>query len=365
MSAPDVAAAAAVAPLAPQGRRHAAKLAPLFRPLPQGEIGHLPAGLRNRVIFPPCTRWVTPGGLPASAPDSMAEYYANRAAHCGLVVTEGLYMDVPGSSPHPDATVVVQGECMEQWREVCDAVHAVGGLIAPQIHHVGIQRRSEPEDPSISPSGISMKGKPVRGLEPMTLEQIGAVQDEYIATAQRCADVGFDGIAIHSAHGYLLHQFLWSTTNHRTDQYGGEAANRRRFLHEIVSRIRAEVRRPDGTPIMIMLRFSQFPPRFDDERGPPHAGRVHKTSAALGEFVTAMAAAGVDLFDCSTEEFWHAAFPSSYVPTAPVPRMGSATNPHEGQLELVVTGSGEVSVEVDWQRGGVTAVAVKVTAAAL
>ena len=63
-------------------------------------------------------------------------------------------------------------------------------------------RRSEPEDPSISPSGISMKGKPVRGLEPMTLEQIGAVQDEYVATAQRCADVGFDGIAIHSAHGY-------------------------------------------------------------------------------------------------------------------------------------------------------------------
>ena len=111
MSAPDVAAAAAVAPLAPEGRKHAAKLAPLFRPLPQGEIGHLPAGLRNRVIFPPCTRWVTPGGLPASAPDSMAEYYANRAAHCGLVVTEGLYMDVPGSSPHPDATIVVQGDC--------------------------------------------------------------------------------------------------------------------------------------------------------------------------------------------------------------------------------------------------------------
>ena len=208
MSAPDVAAAAAVAPLAPQGRRHAAKLAPLFRPLPQGKIGHLPAGLRNRVIFPPCTRWVTPGGLPASAPDSMAEYYANRAAHCGLVVTEGLYMDVPGSSPHPDATTVMQGECMEQWREVCDAVHAVGGLIAPQIHHVGIQRRSEPEDPSISPSGISMKGKPVRGLEPMTLEQIAAVQDEYIATAQRCADVGFDGIAIHSAHGVRWRRFL-------------------------------------------------------------------------------------------------------------------------------------------------------------
>ena len=111
---------------------------------------------------------------------------------------------------------------------------------------------------------------------------------------------------------YLLHQFLWSTTNHRTDQYGGEAANRRRFLHEIVSRIRAEVRRPDGSPIMTMLRFSQFPPRFDDERGPPHAGRVHKTSAALGEFVTAMAAAGVDLFDCSTEEFWQPAFPEEH-----------------------------------------------------
>ena len=116
---PDAAAAEAVATL---GRHKAAgaQLAPLFRPLPPGAAGsvaNLPSGLKNRVIFPPCTRWLTPGGEPAAAPDSMAEYYANRAKHVGLIVTEGVYMDLPGSSPHPDATHIYGDACMEQWRE--------------------------------------------------------------------------------------------------------------------------------------------------------------------------------------------------------------------------------------------------------
>ena len=61
-----------------------------------------------------------------------------------------------------------------------------------------------------------------------------------------------------------------------------------------------------------MLRSSQFPPRHDVKLGPPHPGKVHRTVEELGEFVRAMAAAGVDLFDCSTERWWVPEFPDAH-----------------------------------------------------
>lgn len=147
----------------------------------------------------------------------------------------------------------------------------------------------------MSPSGMSLRGKPVKGCAPMSVEDIGVFTAAYVQAARDCKRLGFDGVAIHAAHGYLMHQFLWPTTNRRRDRYGGTPANRRRFLCDIIAGIRAAL-----PHFCIMLRFSHFPPRYDDERGPPTPGKVHRTPGELGEFVRACAGAGVDLFDCST-----------------------------------------------------------------
>ena len=93
--------------------------------------------------------------------------------------------------------------------------------------------------------------------EAATLEEIHGVRDAFVQAARDCAAVGFDGIAIHSAHGYLLHEFLWPTTNKRTDEYGGSAANRRRLLLEIVRGCRAATA-DLGRPFCVMVRFSQL-----------------------------------------------------------------------------------------------------------
>ena len=145
----------------------------------------------------------------------------------------------------------------------------------------------------------------------MTLEEVETLKKAYAQAARDCVATGMDGLAIHAAHGYLQHEFLWDKTNLRTDAYGGSVENRRRLLVETVQTVRQAVAGA-GRPFCIMLRFSQFPPRYDDEKGPPHKGRVHPTPELLRDFVCALRDAGVDLFDASTEEWWHPEFPEAH-----------------------------------------------------
>lgn len=295
----------AVAPLAAQAHR-AQNVASMFEPFP-GK-GNLPP-MKNKIIFPPCTRWLTPGGNPGVARDSMAEYYAARAKHIGLVVTEGVYLNLDGGSPDKDATNFHGEECLAAWTQVAAAVHREGGLIVPQIHHVGIQNASKQK--TLSPSGISLVGKKIAIQEPMTKDEIVGLKEAYKQAARNCIATGMDGMAIHAAHGYLFHEFLWDNTNRRTDEYGGSPENRRRLLVEVVRGCKEAVK-DLGKPFFIMLRFSQFPPRFADEGPPGTPGKVHKTPDELRDFVCALRDAGVDFFDCSTEEFWHPAFPDHH-----------------------------------------------------
>ena len=144
------AAKAAVSRLASrQQSARAAKLAPIFESF--DGVSNLPS-MRNRIIFPPCTRWLTPGGNPGASRDSMADYYARRAKHIGLVVTEGVYLShLKGGVPHPDATTFNGPGCLSDWKAVVSAVHAEGGLIVPQIHHVGISTRQVRTHPPHTP----------------------------------------------------------------------------------------------------------------------------------------------------------------------------------------------------------------------
>ncbi len=196
--------------------------------------------LPHRLAMAPMTRSrAKPDGTPG---DLAAEYYAQRAS-LGLLITEGTqpsddgqgYLATPGI--YTDAHVA-------GWRKVADAVHAAGGRLYIQLMHVG--RRSHPDNTPhhrqpVAPSAIAagedmftMTGmQPVplpRALETAEVRQTIA---DFAHAAKRAVEAGADGVEIHGANGYLVHQFLAADANQRTDEYGGAMENRARFAIEL------------------------------------------------------------------------------------------------------------------------------------
>lgn len=174
-----------------------------------------------------------------------ATYYAQRAS-AGLIVTEGSapslvgqgYLNVPG---------FYTDEQVEGWRLVADAVHGEGGVIVAQLMHAGRVAHADNKDgaETISASAVRAPGEMVTAEgrkpfdEPRALEtdEIPGVIEEYVDAARRAIEAGLDGVEIHAANGYLLHQFLDPTVNRRQDQYGGPPANRARLVLEVVTAV--------------------------------------------------------------------------------------------------------------------------------
>ena len=220
------------------------------------------AGLRlpNRFVMAPMTRSKSPGGVPG--PD-VAAYYARRAAHrVGLIMTEGTAVDHPAAVGNPNIPRFHGAEALAGWEAVGRAVHAEGGRIFPQLWHVGMSRKpgAEPNPAArpVGPSGLTVTGEQVN--EPMTEAEVVETIEAYARSAGHAARLGFDGIELHGAHGYLIDQFFWEGTNRRADRWGGDLVGRTRFAAEIVR----ACRRATGPGFPIVLRFSQWKiPVFD------------------------------------------------------------------------------------------------------
>ena len=192
---------------------------PLGRLLSPVTLGAL--SLRNRVVMAPMTRGFSPGGLPGP---EVADYYRRRAeGGVGLIITEGT--TVPHRSASSDPKVpVFHGEALAGWAKVVTDVHAAGGKIFPQLWHVGLVRRpavenlhapSDNRDIAMSPSGLIMPGEPA--CAPMSDTDIADVIAAFATAAASAHRLGFDGVEIHGAHGYLVDQFYWAETNRRGD----------------------------------------------------------------------------------------------------------------------------------------------------
>jgi len=254
----------------------------------------------NRIVMAPMTRSFSPGGIPTS---DVAGYYRRRAeGGVGLIVTEGTVVDRPAA--RNDANVpVFHGEALPQWKKVVDAVHAAGGLIAPQLWHVGSARGQgadwQPLGKVDSPSGFSTPGK--RGLEPMTEEDVADTIAAFGKAARATKDLGFDAVEIHGAHGYLIDQFFWSGLNDRTDRWGGPSiADRARFAAEVVKAVREGV----GEDMALILRLSQWKQQDFD-------ARIAGTPDQMTEWLAPLSEAGVDIFHCSQRRFWEPEFEGS------------------------------------------------------
>jgi 2,4-dienoyl-CoA reductase-like NADH-dependent reductase (Old Yellow Enzyme family) len=267
----------------------------LFSPITIGSLT-----VPNRIVMAPMTRAGSPGGVPG--PD-VAAYYRRRAeGGVGLIVTEGTW--IPHASAGFNARVPrFYGEdALEGWRQVVRDVHDAGGRIVPQLWHVGAwafpYENLADGIEAIGPSGLAC-GSSVSG-RPMTQVDIDSVLAAYGAAAANAVALGFDGIEIHAAHGYLIDQFCWAATNQRTDRYGGGINERTRFAVEILR----ELRRAVGPSFPIIWRFSQW--KLHD-----YTAKPWRTPAELEIFLHLLTDAGVDVFHASTRRFWLPEFEGS------------------------------------------------------
>jgi 2,4-dienoyl-CoA reductase-like NADH-dependent reductase (Old Yellow Enzyme family) len=257
--------------------------------------------LKNRIVMAPMTRSLSPSGVPG---EDVAAYYRRRAVGgVGLIITEGTWIPHPSASNLPDAPRFYGDDALAGWARVLEEVHAVGGKIMPQLWHVGqIDRKASLgaiKHYRVGPSGmIGALGSSVTPQErPSSVEEIVEVGEAYVTAAVTAFKIGFDGVELHAAHGYLFDQFFWHETNLRTDQYGGELAQRTRFAADVVRRIREQTA-PD---FPIVLRISQWKQQNYD-------AKLADTPQALESFLTPLVEAGVDIFHCSQRRFWEGEF---------------------------------------------------------
>ncbi|WSI35403.1 NADH:flavin oxidoreductase [Streptomyces sp. NBC_01341] len=287
----------------------------------------------NRIVMSPMTRSFSPDGIPGA---DVAAYYARRAAAgVGLIITEGTYIDHPSAGDDVAVPRLFGEEQLTGWTGVVDAVHAAGGRIVPQLWHIGMVRvpgqSPFPDSPPIGPSGLTLTGVE-RGGRAMTSADIDDVIGAYAQAAWEAERIGFDGIEIHGAHGYLIDQFLWSLTNRRTDRYGGNAVERTRFAAEVVQAIRERV----SKDFPVIFRFSQW-------KASDFHARLADTPDELQAVLDPLVDAGVTAFHASTRRYWEPAFEGSHL------NLAAWAKKLTGQAAITV---GSVGLNADFLQGG-------------
>jgi 2,4-dienoyl-CoA reductase-like NADH-dependent reductase (Old Yellow Enzyme family) len=248
----------------------------------------------NRIAMAPMTRMFSPGGIPGA---DVASYYARRAAAgVGLIVTEGTYVGHESAGQSDGVPRFHGEEQLAGWAKVAEEVHAAGGTIVPQLWHIGMVRRQGeppyPEAPAVGPSGLRIGATEPTG-KAMTQRDIDDVIGAFAEAAAAAERIGFDGVEIHGAHGYLVDQFLWAGTNRRTDGYGGDPVARARFAREIVAAVRETV----SPSFPVIFRYSQW-------KQEAYGARLAETPEELEAILAPLAAAGVDAFHASTRRYW-------------------------------------------------------------
>ncbi|MCR6727773.1 oxidoreductase [Agrobacterium fabrum] len=248
----------------------------------------------------PMTRSLSPKGVPGA---DVAAYYRRRAeGGVGLIVTEGTWVPHWSSSDDPEAPRFYGEDALSGWKHVVNEVHAGGGLIMPQLWHVGQllhQNSGASRGHLVGPSGLTggFGIMPVLSDEPATQLEIDEVIGSYAKAALSAKELGFDGVELHAGHGYLIDQFFWEKSNIRTDRYGGNLIDRTRIAVEIVE----EIKRLTGNAFPVMLRFSQW--KMHD-----FTAKLFEKPAELEVFLKPLVDAGVDAFHASQRRFWEGEF---------------------------------------------------------
>ncbi|MFJ5956455.1 alkene reductase [Paenarthrobacter sp. NPDC092416] len=205
--------------------------------------------LPNRFVLPPLTRSrAQADGVPTPL---MAEYYGQRAG-AGLIISEGTVVSPQGSAYAQVPGLYTEAQ-VEAWRPIVSAAGSKGAVVYAQLWHVGRQAHScvQPDGcPPWGPSPIAISGWEYRSPDgpvpfevprELSHEGIAEIVAQFAAAARNAVAAGFDGVELHAANGYLFDQFFNSSSNTRTDQYGGSIENRLRFLYEVIEAVSESV----------------------------------------------------------------------------------------------------------------------------
>ncbi len=248
----------------------------------------------NRFVLPGMQRQWCEDGHPLP---KLGDYYRRRVlGGVGLVITESCAVDHTSATQNPMFTRI-NPQTADAWADCVAAVKGVGGKMLMQLWHEGAIRPEggdgpHAQYPTLSPSGLAHAGK--QNGRAATLQELDDIKSAFVRSAILAQQIGLDGVEVHAAHGYLLDQFLWEETNRRDDGYGGpDPRHRVRFPAEIVAAIRKAV----GPDFVIGIRFSQW-------KEVNYDARIAPTPADLAIMLSALEAAGVDVFHASARRFW-------------------------------------------------------------
>ena len=262
---------------------------PLLRPLQVRGLR-----LRNRFVLPGMQRYWCADGAPDRR---LREYYRRRVlGGVSLVISESCAVDHPSATKNPTFARISPGT-REAWRRCVAGVHKAGGAMFLQLWHQGAvnyggDAESNPDFVALSPSGLSHPGE--RFGRAATEAELDSIKRAFVQGAVDAAEIGADGVELHSAHGFLLDQFLWPGTNLRADRYGGPAITGRATF---VAEVARAVREATGPDFAISVRISQW-------KESDYDAKIVKEAGELGQLVSMLRSAGADMFHASTRRFW-------------------------------------------------------------
>lgn len=307
--------------------------------------------LPNRVVMAPMTR----ARALDTVPDDLTILYYRQRAAAGLIISEGAPVSIEGRG-YLFNPALYTPEQAAGWRRVTDAVHEEGGRIFAQLWHVGrVSHISLQPDGQAPVSPAAMRGPsscafaygangqpglvPVSEPRALQTEEVARITMDFVRAACLAIDVGFDGVELHGANGYLFEQFINGALNQREDRYGGSIENRLRFLLETLDALIAEV---GGKRVGV--RISPFGRLFDME---PYADEA-ETWIAAAAALTAREIAYVHLSDQLTigaekmpDGFAHAfrqAYRGTLIAAGGFDRESAEAALQSGDLDLVAFG---------------------------
>jgi len=249
---------------------------------------------RNRVFVSPMCQYSSPGGIPT---DWHFVHLGSRAVGgAGLVMTEATAISPEGRISPDDAGIWSDAHTVA-WRRIAHFVGEQGARPGMQLAHAG--RKASTHSPwtgsgpvsasaggwqPMGPSPIPFDAKSLAPRE-MTVGDIDAVVARFAEAAMRAVEAGFSVVEIHSAHGYLLHEFLSPISNRRADEYGGSLENRMRLTLRVANAVREVI--PESSPLFVRLSVTDW---VEGGWDLPQSIELSKELRALG----------VDLIDCSS-----------------------------------------------------------------
>ena len=242
--------------------------------------------LKNRLVMPPMA--TSKADRDGSISQAVLDYYKDKTKDkkIGLVILEHSYVLAQGQA-HPDQISFANPSNLDGLKELVQTIHDQDAKVFAQLSHAGgkASRSVTGMDPVSASAVVIPARKKIDTLpKAMSKEEIEQVVRAFEKASLMAKEAGFDGVEIHSAHGYLLNQFYSPLTNRRTDEYGGDLQGRIRIHLEIIDAIRKAVG-PDY-PIALRLGAAE-----DLEKG----STLEDAVQACRTFEKA----GVDLLDIS------------------------------------------------------------------